>query len=67
MRVGPQYYVGRVVDWFGGYSAKDGLSAQLWVRDPDPGGKQDAFDLRGQRRAVDIDTSIGPVQNDNGA
>lgn len=66
VQVGPRCYIGRVVDWFGDYSAKGGLSAQLWIRDPDPAGKQDAFDLRGKRRAVDIETSIGPVQGDNG-
>ncbi len=67
VRIGARCYVGRVVDWFGDYSAKNGLSAQLWIRDPDdPAGKQDAFDLRGKRRAVDIETSIGPVQGDNG-
>ena len=67
VQAGPRCYVGRVVDWFGDYSAKSGLSAQIWIRDPAPGDRQESFDLNGRRRAVGVEAGIGPVVGDNGA
>lgn len=67
VQAGPRCYVGRVVDWFGDYSAKSGLSAQIWIRDPAPGERQESFDLNGRRRAVGVEAGIGPVVGDNGA
>lgn len=61
---GPRCYVGRVVDWFGSYN-KNGLAAQLWIRDPAPGGKSDTFNLSGKRNVIKLDTSVGPVVGDN--
>lgn len=63
--VGPRCYIGRVVDWFGSYN-KDGLAAQLWIRDPGPDGKEETFNLVGKRNVTKTDTSIGPVEGDNG-
>ncbi|CAB3915315.1 lysozyme inhibitor LprI family protein [Achromobacter deleyi] len=63
--VGQRCHIGRVVDWFGSYN-KDGLAAQLWIRDPGPDGKEQTFDLTGKRNVIKTDTSIGPVVGDNG-
>ena len=67
VQAGSRCYVGRVVDWFGYYSAQSGLAAQIWIRAPGPDGQQDAFDLRGKRRAIGVEPGIGPVAGDNGA
>ncbi|MBB1624369.1 lysozyme inhibitor LprI family protein [Achromobacter sp. UMC71] len=63
--VGQRCYIGRVVDWFGSYG-KDGLAAQLWIRDPGPDGKEETFNLTGTRNVIKTDMSIGPVAGDNG-
>lgn len=65
VHVGSRCYVGRVVDWFGGYG-KNGLAAQLWIRDPGPDGTSDTFNLSARRNVIKLDTSVGPVVGDNG-
>ncbi len=65
VHVGQRCYIGRLVDWFGSYG-KDGLAAQLWIRDPGPDGKEETFNLVGTRNVIKTDMSIGPVTGDNG-
>ncbi|WP_317205110.1 lysozyme inhibitor LprI family protein [Janthinobacterium sp.] len=67
--LGRQCHVGRLVDWFGGYSAKEKLYAQLWMRKPDEGenARQQTFSIHGVRSAIGVATSIAKVEGDNGA
>ncbi len=65
VHVGQRCYIGRLVDWFGSYG-KDGLAAQLWIRDLGPDGKEETFNLVGTRNVIKTDMSIGPVTGDNG-
>jgi uncharacterized protein len=67
VHVGPSCYIGRVVDWFGGYSAKGGLDAQLWMRPPAEDGEEQQFTVHGKRAAIRVETSIADVEGDNGA
>ncbi|MCY1529274.1 hypothetical protein D9M68_644080 [compost metagenome] len=53
--------IARLADWFGGYSAKDGLYAQLWVRGTADDAQTDTYDVHGVRRAVRYGTAVGPV------
>lgn len=64
--VGPQCYVGQVINWFGQYTAKDGLFAQLWMRKPDDTGTQSTYDLHGVRMAIRIDSALASVAQDLG-
>lgn len=55
-------HIGRAIDWFGAYSAKDGLNAMLWVRKPLVGDEatdaaEQEFQLRARRKAVRV-TSV---------
>lgn len=64
--VGRQCYIGRLVDWFGGYSPKDGLFAQLWMRKPEDQEQAQTYSVKGLRTAVGIKASIGKMEGDNG-
>lgn len=64
--IGGQCYIGRMVDWFGSYSAKDGLGAQLVLRKPDLEEKERSYQVNGKRRMSDVVTSMGKVEGDNG-
>ncbi len=64
--VGRQCYIGQLVDWFGGYSPKDGLFAQLWMRKPEEDAQAQTYSVKGLRTAVGIKASIGKVEGDNG-
>ncbi|MFJ2688516.1 lysozyme inhibitor LprI family protein [Pseudomonas sp. NPDC087342] len=61
-----QCYIGRLMDWFGGYSAKDGLHAQLDVRKPDLESAEHSYTVNGRRRMTGVTTSIGKFEGDNG-
>lgn len=62
--LGSQCYLGRMVNWFGGYSARDGLYAQLWMRKPGDQAEQ-TYSVRGVRTVIRVDTSIARVEGDN--
>nr|WP_199030617.1 lysozyme inhibitor LprI family protein [Ralstonia sp. ASV6] len=64
--VGSQCHVGQVINWFGRYSAKDGLFAQLWMRKPGDVDKQKTYIVRGVRTAIRIDTALASVAQDIG-
>lgn len=64
--IGRQCYIGRVMDWFGGYSPQGGLNAQIWVRKPETADEQKTYVINGKRAVEKIDTSIAPVEGDNG-
>ncbi|WP_167525627.1 lysozyme inhibitor LprI family protein [Cupriavidus oxalaticus] len=65
--VGGQCFIGRLIDWFGGYSRKDGLFAQLRVRSL-KGDDEQTYAVHGLRTAIagGIKTSVGKVEGDNG-
>ncbi|MFM9433867.1 uncharacterized protein ACFDR9_000913 [Janthinobacterium sp. CG_23.3] len=67
--VGRQCYLGRLVDWFGGYSAEGKLYAQLWMRKPGEAGdaQRQTYDVKGVRAAIRLETSMAKVEGDNGA
>lgn len=60
--------VHRPPGWFGGYSAKDRLFAQLCVRKPEEDAQAQTYSVKGLRTAVagGIKASIGKVEGDNG-
>lgn len=67
IHVGSECYLGRMVDWFGGYG-KEGLSAQLWMRKPGAqDGSEQTFTVDGVRAAVSIETSLGTLENIGGS
>lgn len=61
VQVGARCHLGRLIDWFGSYDAKSGLSALMWLRDPAPNGKEDEFQVEGRRHAVRLETSLRPM------
>lgn len=61
-----QCYVGQLINWFGGYTAKDGLFAQLWMRKPGDVDQQKTYTVRGVRTAIRVDASIASVAGDVG-
>jgi uncharacterized protein len=61
-----QCYIGRMMDWFGGYNVEHGLHAQLLLRKPDPEGTERSYQVNGRRRMTDVMTSIDKVEGDNG-
>ena len=63
--IGNECFIGRMIDWFGGYSAKHGLSAQLVLRKPDFEGVEHSYQVNGRRRMTEVSTSIGKVEGDN--
>lgn len=64
--IGGQCYIGRMMDWFGGYSAKDGLEAQLVLRKPDREETERSYQVKGKRRLTDVVNSLDSVEGDNG-
>ena len=61
-----QCYVGQVINWFGQYTAKDGLFAQLWMRKPGDVDQQKTYMVHGRRTAIRVDASIASVAGDVG-
>nr|WP_256735660.1 lysozyme inhibitor LprI family protein [Pseudomonas sp. dw_612] len=57
-----QCYIGRMMDWFGGYSVKDGLFTQLDLRKPDFEGAERSYQVNGRRRMTDVITSVGKLE-----
>jgi uncharacterized protein len=58
-----QCYVSQVVNWFGFYFAKGGLSAQLWMRKPQTEEEQ-IFEVDGVRRMIGITTAVAMFDGD---
>ncbi|WP_426400223.1 lysozyme inhibitor LprI family protein [Ralstonia sp. R-29] len=61
-----QCHVGQLINWFGQYSAKDGLFAQLWMRKPGDVDQQKTYLVYGRRTAIRVDASIASVAGDVG-
>lgn len=61
-----QCYTGQVINWFGRYSAKDGLFAQLWTSKPGDTDQGKTYTLRGVRTAIRIDSAFASVAQELG-
>lgn len=59
-------HVGRLANWFGSYSAKHGLHAQLWIKRPGSDSEDQDYQVQGQRQVISVSTSIGRAEGDNG-
>ncbi|WP_095123073.1 lysozyme inhibitor LprI family protein [Pseudomonas sp. Irchel s3f10] len=57
--IGSECFIARMNDWFGAYSAKDGLFAQLTLRKPGEEAQEREYKVNGRRRLTEISTSIG--------
>lgn len=64
--IGGHCFIGRVVDWFGRYSKDDGLSAEIWIRNPSDVDEMQIYVIAGRRIVEKIDTTIAPIEGDNG-
>lgn len=64
--LGGDCYIGRLMDWFGGYNAKDGLYAQLLMRKPESVDGGRGYQVNGRRSMTGVTTSVGKVEGDNG-
>ena len=58
-------YIGALINWFGSYSEKNGLFAQLALRKPDADGDVRSYEVYGRRHITEVSTSIGKA--DGGA
>ncbi|WP_244145148.1 lysozyme inhibitor LprI family protein [Paraburkholderia tuberum] len=67
IKVGNKCYLGRMVDWFGDYG-KDGLTAEIWMREPGDAGadSEQTFTVHGIRTAIGTEMSIGKMAGDGG-
>ncbi|MNS99159.1 hypothetical protein D3C72_1335550 [compost metagenome] len=61
VHVGARCYVARLIDWFGSYDAKSGLSAMMWLREPGADDGDEEFSVQGRRHAIRFTTSVGPI------
>lgn len=61
VHVGARCYVARLLDWFGSYDAKSGLSAMMWLREPGADDGDEEFSVQGRRHAIRFTTSVGPI------
>ena len=57
--IGSKCFIARMNDWFGAYSAKDGLYAQVTLRKPGAQEQERDYKVNGRRRMTGISTSIG--------
>lgn len=62
--IGKDCYIGALIDWFGNYSEKNGLFAQLALRKPDRDGDGLTYEVYGRRHVTEVGTFIGKVELD---
>ncbi|WDR35237.1 lysozyme inhibitor LprI family protein [Pseudomonas serboccidentalis] len=60
--IGKECFIGRMNNWFGAYSEKDGLFAQMTVRKPDPEDGGRTYEVKGRRQLSGVSTSIGKFE-----
>lgn len=60
--VGRQCYIGRLRDWFGGYTPKSGLDAEICIRKPEDlsPSEEECYTAGGPRTVVGVATGVGP-------
>ncbi len=62
VQVGTQCYIGRLRDWFGGYTPKSGLDAQICIRKPEDLSppEETCYTVEGPRTVAGITAGVGP-------
>lgn len=60
--IGGECYIGALIDWFGSYSEKTGLFAQLAVRKPGVEASGTTYEVFGRRHVTDVSGSLGKVE-----
>ncbi|UVL93193.1 lysozyme inhibitor LprI family protein [Pseudomonas siliginis] len=55
-------YIGALIDWFGSYSEKTGLFAQLAVRKPGVEASGTTYEVHGRRHVTDVSSTLGKVE-----
>ncbi|WP_065616782.1 lysozyme inhibitor LprI family protein [Pseudomonas moraviensis] len=55
-------HIGALIDWFGSYSEKTGLSAQLAVRKPGVESSGTGYEVYGRRHITDVSSTLGKVE-----
>jgi len=64
--IGNDCYIGALIDWFGSYSEKNGLFAQLALRKPDSEDGSLTYSVYGRRHIIDVSTSTGQIDLNEG-
>jgi uncharacterized protein len=64
--IGNDCYIGALIDWFGSYSEKNGLFAQLALRKPDSDDGSRTYEVYGRRHITEVSTSMGKVELNGG-
>jgi uncharacterized protein len=57
-------HVAQLINWFGGYSAKEGLQAMLWVKRPGQSDKQVTYGIEGRRQAVKVENGMAVFESE---
>ncbi|MNW67883.1 hypothetical protein D3C74_465500 [compost metagenome] len=65
--IGNDCYIGALINWFGSYYEKEGLSAQLVLRKPDAEATGLSYDVNGKRHVSAVSAALGKVETDDGA
>ena len=60
--IGGECHIGALIDWFGSYSEKTGLSAQLAVRKPGVESSGTGYEVYGRRHITDVSSTLGKVE-----
>ncbi|WP_192558749.1 lysozyme inhibitor LprI family protein [Pseudomonas allokribbensis] len=60
--IGNECFIARLNNWFGSYSEKDGLYAQLTLRKPGSGDPERSYSVNGRRHVTQVSTSIGKAE-----
>lgn len=61
-----QCHIGALVDWFGSYTEKTGLFAQLAVRKSGTEASGTTYEVNGRRRLTDVSSTLGSVELNDG-
>lgn len=60
--IGGDCYIGALINWFGSYSEKTGLFAQLAVRKPGVEASGTTYEVFGRRHITEVSGSLGKVE-----
>ncbi|WLH34265.1 lysozyme inhibitor LprI family protein [Pseudomonas sp. FP2196] len=63
--IGKECHLGRLNNWFGAYSAKDGLYAQMTLRKPGSEESERSYEVKGRRHLAGVSTSIGKFEEND--
>jgi uncharacterized protein len=64
--IGNDCYIGALIDWFGSYSEKNGLFAQLALRKPDSEDGSLTYQVYGRRHITEVSTSLAETELNDG-